>query len=225
MIYYALLAALSDVLSGLLFLRFKTGSTRYIIAFASGVVLSAAFFELIPESNIAQNYVFLGLGFFTFYLIEKAAMLHSCGEKECEAHQIGWIAVVGMASDNIVDGMGIAAGYLTDPALGLMITVAVIAHEIPQGITSALLMKASGFEFKKIIFVLTVMGVMYPVGALLSGIVSSAWYGAIVAFVAGDFIYIGAGDLLAEAHIKFNTKVVLSVLLGGIVVPLLGLLI
>lgn len=219
----AMAAALSDILSGFLILhpRINAIGTRYIIGFASGIVIATAFFELLPESDVANNYLYVGLGFFSFYLLEKAVMLHSCGEHECETHNLGWVSAVGMSADNVVDGIGIAIGYLTDPVLGILITIAVIAHEIPQGITTAVLMRDAGFRFPYIMATLVFAGAMYPLGALLSGMVPVHLYEAIIAFVAGSFIYIGVGDLLLEAHRSFNVKVVFSVLLGASVLLLL----
>jgi zinc transporter ZupT len=222
----SLLAASSDIVGGLLFLRsrFRLIQTRYAVGFASGILVSAAFMELIPAADVSQNAVVVLLGFFTFYLVEKAIMLHSCGEEECEAHTVDWIAVVGMASDNIVDGIGIAIGYMTSPSLGFLITLAVVAHEIPQGFTTAALATRGGFRFWRIILFLVIAGAIYPVGAVLSTFIPSTLYTIAIAFVAGDFIYIGAGDLLAEAHKKFNARVVTSVVLGGLIAVALNML-
>lgn len=222
----SLLAAGSDIVGGLLFLRsrFRLIQTRYAVGFASGILVSAAFMELIPAADVSQNAVVVLLGFFTFYLVEKAIMLHSCGEEECEAHTVDWIAVVGMASDNIVDGIGIAIGYMTSPSLGFLITLAVVAHEIPQGFTTAALATRGGFRFWRIILFLVIAGAIYPVGAILSTFIPSTFYTIAIAFVAGDFIYIGAGDLLAEAHKKFNARVVTSVVLGGLIAVVLNML-
>jgi zinc transporter ZupT len=222
-LFLAVAAALSDILSGLLIFhpRINVIGTRYIVGFASGIVIATAFFELLPESDVANNYLYLGLGFFTFYILEKAVMLHSCGEQECETHNMGWVAAVGMSADNVVDGIGIAIGYLTDPMLGILITIVVIAHEIPQGITTAVLMRDAGFRLPQIMATLVFAGAMYPFGALLSGIIPPHLYKAILAFVAGSFIYIGVGDLLLEAHRRFNVKVVFSVLFGATVLLVL----
>ena len=110
--------------------------TRYIISFSAGIVISASFFELLPEAKIEENAVFIGLGFFAFYLVEKLTMLHACGEEECEMHSLGILASIGMASDNIVDGLGIAIAYSINPVLGIIITLAVISHEVPQALSS-----------------------------------------------------------------------------------------
>jgi len=222
----SLIAATSDIFGALLFLksRFRSIETRYAVGFASGILVAAAFMELIPAADISTNAIVVLLGFFAFYLVEKGIMLHSCGEAECEAHTVDWIAIVGMASDNIVDGIGIAIGYLTNPSLGFLITLAVVVHEIPQGFTTAALGTRGGFRFWRLMLFLSIAGAMYPIGSALASFIPVSFYTMAIAFVAGDFIYIGAGDLLGEAHKKFNARVVFSVVLGGVIAVALNLL-
>jgi len=212
------LAMLTDILGGLLPFhpRFKGISTRYVLAFASGTVISAAFFELLPEASVADNWAYLGAGFFIMYLIDKGLALHQCGEHECEVTGTSWVTVLGMAADNIIDGMGIAVAYLTKPALGVIVTLAVIAHEIPQGITTTLVMKGQGFRLSRILATLVVAGVMYPIGASLSFLIPEGAHQAAIAFVAGVFIYTGAAALMSEAHRRFNRFVILSLMLGSL---------
>jgi zinc and cadmium transporter len=216
-ILLAFAAGLADVAGGLLpfYPRFKEVSTRYVLAFASGVVISAAFFELLPEANIESNWYVAGVGFFIMYLIDKGLALHQCGESECEITGASWITVLGMASDNIIDGAGIAISYLTKPVLGLLVTLAVIAHEIPQGITSTLVMKSQGYRLRRILIVLLVAGVMYPIGASIGIFIPVEAHEAAIAFVAGVFIYTGAAALMSEAHRRFNKWVMLSLLVGA----------
>ena len=217
MIYlYAVIAGSSDFLFGWLALREQANKIqpRYIIAFASGVLLAVTFFEILPEADLKSDSSFLALGFVAFYVLEKVMMIHACGETECETHHIGPISVVGMALDNVVDGAGIAVGYLIDPVLGLTITVAVVFHEIPQGMTSAFIMREAHWSRRGIFLTLALAGLLYPVGALLAGMIPPEFQQKMLAFIAGDFIYIGASDLLPEAHRRFNWKVILSVL-GG----------
>ncbi len=216
---FAVLAGLSDLIGGLLSFHPKARQieSRYILGFASGIVVAAALFELIPESDSSQNYLFIGLGFFTFYLIEKGVMLHSCGERECEVHTMSWVSVIGMGADNVIDGVAIGVGFLASPALGLLIALAVIVHEIPQGFATAVIMRNSGFRLSSIMLVLIAESLMYPVGAALSNFIPANLYSIVIAFVAGDFIYIGASDLLTEAHKKFNIKVMAAVLMGAVI--------
>lgn len=217
MVYlYALIAGSSDFLSGWLALRVERDriEPRYVIAFAAGVLLSATFFEILPEANLKTDAGYLALGFITFYVLEKLIMIHACGEAECHTHHIGPIAVLGMALDNVVDGAGIMVGYLIDPFLGLTITLAVVCHEIPQGMTSALIMREAKWRARGTFLALVVAGLLYPIGALLAGFIPVEFQQKLLAFIAGDFIYLGAGDLLPEAHRQFNWKVVASVLAG-----------
>lgn len=228
MIYlYAVVAGLSDIAAGWLAMRGMTAKleSRYVIGFAAGVLLAVSFLDILPEVNLKADALFLVFGFLTFYVLEKVMMIHACGESECETHQIGPVAVVGMALDNFVDGAGIAVGYLINPLLGFSITAAVVLHEIPQGITSALIMQEARWSRSGIVVALGLAGLLYPLGALLAAFLPGPFLEKTLAFIAGDFIYIGASDLLPEAHRKFNWKVILSVVSGMVLMGALRLLV
>ncbi|VVB65673.1 Zinc transporter ZupT [Candidatus Gugararchaeum adminiculabundum] len=215
----AFVAGLSDLFSGSipLFVKMKEEWERYIIGFAAGSVLGVFFFEMLGDIDATHTFMFVALGFFTFYLLSKFVMLHSCQHGECEQeHKAGWVTVLGMGSDNIIDGVGIAVGYAMSPFTGVLIAIAVVMHEIPQGISSGLILKRSGFKKKAIIGFAALQGLLYPIGAALAGFIPVVMHPAVLAFVAGDFLYIGASDLLPDAHEKFNWKVVMCVVLGAL---------
>ncbi len=220
-IILALFAGLSDLLSGLIPFHYKIDEsyTRYIIGLAAGTMLGAVFFEMLPELHPADS-IYIGVGFFVFYLLERLTMIHSCGEYECtsEVHRIGWLPVLGMASDNIIDGIGIAIAYIINPLAGIIVALSVIVHEIPQGLTTTILLKRSGQKKTAILFALAAESILYPVGASLAFLIPNAFNSAILAVVTGDFLYISASDLLPDAHKKFNIKVILAVLLGAVLV-------
>ncbi len=223
---YALIAGSFDLIAGWCALRGWTTKIqpRYIIALAAGMLLAAAFFHVLPEVDMKQNASFVALGFMTFYLLEKIMMIHACGESECHTHQIGPVAVVGMALDNVIDGAGLVVGYQINPFLGLAITIAVVLHEIPQGITSVMIMKEAGWKQSTMLWVLAAASLLYPIGALAAGSIPDGFQQKMLAFIAGDFIYIGAGDLLPEAHRTFNWKVIALVIAGMALMMLLRLL-
>jgi zinc and cadmium transporter len=220
-ILLALFAGLSDLISGLIpfYYRLEESYTRYIIGFAAGTMLGAVFFEMLPEIPPGDS-LYIGVGFFFFYLLERLTMIHSCGEYECtsEVHRIGWLPVIGMASDNIIDGIGIAVAYLINPLTGIVVALSVIVHEIPQGITTTLLLERAGQAKSKILVALLVEAILYPVGASLAVFVPHILKTIVLAIVTGDFLYIAASDLLPDAHKKFNIKVIFSVILGAIIV-------
>lgn len=220
-VLFALLAGLSDLLSGIIpfYYKIEDSSTRYIIGFAAGTMLGAVFFEMLPVLAPADS-LYIGVGFFFFYLLERLTMIHSCGEYECtsEVHRIGWLPIIGMASDNIIDGIGIAIAYAINPLTGIIVALSVIVHEVPQGITTNLLLKRNGQGKKAILLALGIESILYPIGAALSIFVPAGPNTIILAIVTGDFLYIAASDLLPDAHKKFNIKVIFSVILGAVLV-------
>ena len=220
-ILLAFFAGLSDLISGLIpfYYKLEESHTRYIIGFAAGTMLGAVFFEMLPELTPGDSF-YIAVGFFFFYLLERLTMIHSCGEYECtsEVHRIGWLPVLGMASDIRIDGIGIAVAYLINPLTGIVVALSVIVHEIPQGITTTLLLKRGGQTKNTILVALAVESILYPVGASLAFLVPGALNTVVLAVVTGDFLYIAASDLLPDAHKKFNIKVIFAVILGAIMV-------
>ncbi len=210
-------AGMADIFGGLLPFhpRFRNISARYVLAFASGIVISAAIFELLPQAHIEANWALTGVGFFLMYLIDKGLALHQCEEDECEVTGVSWITVAGMASDNIIDGLGIVVAFITSPALGLVVTLAVVAHEIPQGISTTIIMRSQQYSLRRVLVVLIIAGAMYPIGGLLSSLIPDWAHTAAIAFVSGVFIYIGAAALMNEAHRRFNRWVVLMLMVGA----------
>lgn len=220
---YAFLSAGATVIGGLLpvYTRIKNIEMRYMLAFASGLMVSVAFFDMLPEAEIAVNYIFIGIGFFSLYVVEKLIIIHTCGEEECEVHSIGWVSIIGIAFESILDGLAITAGYVVAPALGAVIALGVIAHEIPRGFSTTVIMRNSNYSLRNTFIALFIDAFFTPLGALLAFIFPIKRFAALLALTAGTFLYIGASDLLPEAHKRFNIKVVLAVLLGMVVVLLL----
>ncbi len=219
---FAGIASLATIVGGFfpLYSRIKFNLNQ-VVGFASGIVIATALFELLPESNPSDNWQFIGLGFFSFYIIEMLVTIHVSGEKECKIEDIGVPALIGISTDNLVDGIAIAIGFLTNPLLGLFIALAVVVHELPQGLTTTVVLKSQGWVNKRIIILIILSAILYPIGATLSIIIPDNVYELIIAFVAGEFLYIGAGELLPHAHKSFNKKVVGLVILGVIIIAVL----
>lgn len=222
---YALITSAGTIIGGILplYTRFKLIEQRYLVGFAGGATVAIALFDLIPEMK-AHNAFALLLGFFVIYLLEKGVMVHTCVEEECETHVIGSAALIGIAAESLLDGLAIATGFRVAPALGLMIALAVFIHEIPRGITTTVIMKQANYSQKKIWGALLVDAGFAPLGVLLSGLVPVSAFDPLIGFTAGIFLYIGASDLLPEAHRRFNLRVVFSTLLGAAAIPALAIL-
>lgn len=227
MIYlvYALIASISSVIGGLLpiYTRLRNIRTNYLIGFAAGVLISTAVFEMLPEAVRESNVAVvnpLALGFFSLYLLEKSVMIHACKETECDVHTSGWIGMIGLGLESMLDGIAIAVGYITQPALGLIIAFAVAIHELPVGFSTSVIMMRSLFSRKNTLLALFLTSFLTVVGALIAGFFPEEYFGEILAFTTGTFIYIGASDLLPHAHDRVNWTVVASVILGAAIVPL-----
>lgn len=223
---YAFIASISSIIGGLLpiYTRLKHIRTNYLIGFAAGVLISTAVFEMLPEAvldsgvNIVNP---LALGFFSLYFIEKSVMIHACKETECDVHTSGWVGMIGLGLESLLDGIAIAVGYITAPALGLIIAFAVAVHELPVGFSTSVIMMRSDFNRKNTLIVLFITSFMTVAGALIAGFFPKEYFGQILAFAAGTFIYIGASDLLPHAHERVDWIVVVSVLSGAAIVPIM----
>lgn len=220
---YAMIAALGTFAGGLLPLSPRMAKTdlRYLTAFAAGGLVSVALFKMVPEGG-AQHAGILGAGFFAVYLLEKLVLLHSCGEAECEAHALGWVALPGIVLESLVDGVAISVGYALAPALGLAIGAAVFLHEVPRGFFTTVIMRQAGYRRSFVLLALLADAAPTPIGTLLPGLLPGHASRQLLALAAGTFLYVGASDLLPEAHRRFNLRVVGSVIGGALLPPLLA---
>lgn len=222
---YAFVTSTATIAGGLLLLatRLKSIEQRYQIAFAGGAMVAIALFELIPQMEAHNAYAPL-VGFFSIYLVEKLVLFHACHEAECETHALGWSALVGIALESLIDGIAIAIGYRTAPALGLFIALAVFVHEVPRGFATAAIMRQAGYGRVRIWLALLVDAGFAPLGVLLSTLIPTSAVEPLIGFTAGVFLYVGASDLLPEAHKRFNLRVVLATLAGAGLLPFLEII-
>lgn len=224
-LFYTLVISAATLAGGALpmYTQLRLIEQRYMVAFTSGVMVAIALFDLIPEMD-SHNAVALLAGFFIIYLLEKLVMIHACGEAECDAHTMGWSALIGIAAESLIDGVAIAVGFRAAPALGLLIALAVFVHEVPRGLTTTVIMQEAGYSRLKVWMALAVDAGFAPLGVLLAGFISSSAFEWLIGFTAGVFLYVGASDLLPDAHRRFNLRVVLSTVTGGGLIPFLGIL-
>lgn len=222
---YALATSAGTIVGGVLpvYTRIKLIEQRYLVGFAGGATVAIALFDLIPQMK-AHNAIALLLGFFTIYLLEKVILVHTCIEEDCETHVVGGTALIGIAAESLMDGLAIAAGFRVNPTLGFMIALVVFIHEIPRGITTSIIMKQADYNQAKIWGALAIDAGFAPLGVLLSGFVPASAFDLVIGFTAGIFLYIGASDLLPEAHRRFNIRVIFSTLLGAVTIPALATL-
>jgi len=217
---YDLVAILASViivslmsLMGIIFIglneRLLSRITTILVGFASGTLLGGAFLHLLPEaisSNIGTLTVFLYTiaGIIVFFALEKFFYWRHCHEKGCPTHTFVYLNIIGDGIHNFIDGMVIAAAFLTSFDLGLPVTLAVISHEIPQEIGDFGILVYGGLNRKKALAFNFISAATAVLGALITYLLAylQTLEILLVPFAAGGFIYIAATDLIPELHKK-----------------------
>lgn len=205
------------------------------IAFGAGTILGAAFLHMIPEAyEIAGvgTFPMILVGFLSLYIIEQSALRHPHEEDAGEFHEVGLLALIGLAIHDLVDGIALGSGQHL-PQVTPVIFIALILHKIPTMFAMSVLLLHGDYKRSRVILFLTVLLLCIPAGTLLSGFIVEAMgenhhrtVGMLINFSAGTFIYIGAYELLPEMHRKSpkGTKIGLFFILGLALMFLLTLL-
>ena len=224
-------AFISAFLGGFLALR-AVSHVGMIIAIGAGIRIGAAFFDLIPEAvglldgSLDQVMVATAFGFLAFYAIEKLTAVHVGHEAAAEldhgdaAHRhVGIIGASGMSIHSFLDGVALATGLVVGGGLGAVIAVVVVIHRFSDGISVVSLLMASRTPREQAYRWVAIVAVAPVLGVLLGLIVTipDQALGVLLAIFAGFFLYVGAAELLPEAHRSDRSRWVVVGTLGGVV--------
>ncbi len=199
----------------------------YLISYATGTLLGAAFLGMIPRAiQLSTSHTVLPAvlaGIILFFLLEKIVLWRHCHEEDCEAHSsAGPLILIGDAFHNFVDGVVIAAAFLTSVPLGIATALAVIAHEVPQEVGDFAVLLESGYSKKKAYWynflssLSTLPGAILTYGSLKTTQTAVPY---ILALSAASFIYIATADLIPTLHRKLSLRSSLAqvgLLLAGV---------
>jgi zinc and cadmium transporter len=217
---------------GILFIFLKKNTLNSLIIFfvslSVGSLLGGAFLHLIPEafgeagSILKTSFLVLG-GIIIFFIIENYIHWRHCHipTSSKHPHHLGTMNIIGDGLHNMIDGLVIAAAYFVNIPLGIVTTLAVIIHEIPQEIGDFGVLLYAGYSKKKALFFNFLSALTAILGALI-GILfigtSSNFASIIIPLAAGGFLYIAGSDLIPEIHKnqekKFPLKNLIGILLG-----------
>ncbi|HEX8390028.1 MAG TPA: ZIP family metal transporter [Candidatus Saccharimonadales bacterium] len=206
---------------------------RTAIPFAVGALLAAAFLDLLPEaleSNLELRVVMIYalVGFVSFFVLERTlGWFHHhhnhAGEKLARSNASARALIVtGDTLHNAIDGLIIGAAFLADPMVGVVTTLAIAAHEIPQEVGDFGVLLALGMSKRRVILVNIASAFVTVVAALLSYGLGSSLLGVgpyLLAIAAGMFIYIAASDLVPTIHEERSQRVAnyqTAVMLGAL---------
>ena len=184
-----------------------------LIALSSGVLLGSTFFDLIPESIELlpeQGFLFILIGIITFFSLEKLLNWHHHidGDHPGESNAAGYLSLIGDAIHNFIDGVVIGSAFLVSIPLGISVTIAVIAHEIPHELADFSILLHSGFSNSKALLYNFLSAATAIFGTILVLTIHSLEHTLIpflIPFAAGNFLYIAMSDLIPELHNK-NSK-------------------
>ena len=177
-----------------------------LVAFSTGALLGGAFFHLMPEALEAMKpsvaFRYLLVGFILFFLIEKLLHWHHCHEEHCEVHAFTYLILFGDGIHNFIDGLVIAASFLVGIPFGIVTTLLILGHELPQELGDFGVLLHGGFSARKALafnFLSQMTAVAGGIaGFLLSG--AAGFTALLLPFAAGGFVYIAASDLIPELH-------------------------
>jgi ZIP family zinc transporter len=181
-----------------------------ILGFSAGAVLGVAFFDLMPEAfeltggaaDPSAVFTAIALGFLAYMFIERYVALHSHSDHEAHAHEHrGFFGAATLCMHSFLDGIGIGLAFKVSPEVGLVVALAVLAHDFSDGVNTVSMIQrgGEGRSVWKWVFadaIAPVIGVI----ATLFFTVSQEVLGILLAVFAGFFLYIGAADLLPESH-------------------------
>jgi ZIP family zinc transporter len=230
-VFIAILTFVSTALGGIFALRNRDKLHR-ILGFTAGVLLGVVAFDLLPEIFELVNVtgtdsmvpmIALVVGFLAFHVVEKLTIIHHAHEGEYEeGHkhpQVGLLSALALSGHSFLDGVGIGLAFQVNTTVGFAVAVAVIAHDFTDGLNTVTLMLAHKNTPRKAKLLLALDAVAPLLGAAstLFFTLSDQQLLVYLGFFAGFLLYIGASDILPEAHAKHPSRVTLALTILGAV--------
>lgn len=213
----AIAAFCATLLGGLFALRLKD-RLHLILGFSAGAVLGVAFFDLLPEAvelageshEPAFIFSIVALGFVAYLLLDRLFFFHGHGGHEhtdndaraAHCRSRGAFGAGSLSAHSFIDGLAVGLAFKVSPAVGLVVALAVLAHNFSDGInTVSMILKNAGARARAVRWLL--VDALAPViGITLAYFfeMREEQLGLLLALFAGSFLYIGASDLLPESH-------------------------
>lgn len=218
-IIFSFLTFVSTFLGGLVGLRYKD-KLHLILGFTAGVLLGVVAFDIFPEliellGKTGVEPIFamgaLVIGFLVFHILEKMLLIHHSQEEEYGHHKhptVGVLSALALSAHSFLDGVGIGLGFQISSVVGILVGIAVISHDFSDGLNTVSLMLAHKNTTGKAKMMLMVDAIAPVLGALstLLFTIPDKFLILYLGFFAGFLLYIGASDILPEAHAHHSSK-------------------
>jgi zinc and cadmium transporter len=199
------------------------------LSFSAGVLLGAVFFHMLPETGRvlgeSMGWPILG-GFLLIFVLERFVFVHACEEHDCDIHQMGIPAFLGISLHSLLDGMALGAGLIL-PQLGPVVLLAVIIHKMPDSMSISSILLAAGWDRRKVAILALLFSLTTPVGALITFLffrsLDQEQVAMAIGISAGTFLAIATADILPQVHrIEQRNPATLAFLLAGLTVSWAG---
>lgn len=178
-----------------------------LVAFAAGSLIGGAFFHMIPAGLAEYGvdttfFAWLAAGFSAFFALEQLLHWHHCHRASSSCKQpLTYLVLIGDGLHNFIGGLAIAGTFLIDIRLGIMAWLAAAAHEIPQELGDFGVLVHGGWSKGKALLFNMASALTFLLGGLLAYVASFDMNVAfLIPFAAGNFLYIGASDLVPEVN-------------------------
>ena len=184
-----------------------------LVSLSAGALMGGAFIHLLPEAveELESMLVFsiVLFSFVSFFFIEKLLHWRHCHKGHCDVHTFGYMNLIGDGVHNFIDGLIIAATFMTSIPLGIATTLTIAFHEIPQEIGDFGVLLYSGFDRKKALVANFMVACIAIIGGVVGYFLSLSidhFMVYLLPFAAGGFIYIAASDLMPEIRKEQSLK-------------------
>ncbi len=202
------LTVLATLIGGQIALRLHH-TLPTVIALTGGVVVAVALFDVLPEGieqvddpRTATSLV--AAGFLAFFFAERALVLHHRDDpSEARAHhRVGLFGAIGLSIHSFIDGLGIGLAFGLDSATGFLVFIAVISHDFADGLNTVSFVLSQSGDRRQATRWLQIDAIAPLLGAIVGSVasVSDHTLGYLLCLYSGFFLYMGATDLLPEAH-------------------------
>ena len=180
-----------------------------LLGFSSGAVIGVAMFDMLPEvfamHGGASHMPMAAIGFLAFFGLERFTAMRRANRnaRNITSHEqeLGVLSAAGLCVHSFFDGVAIGVGFQTSAALGLLIAMGIIAHDVSDGLNTVAIVLAHGNSRRGAVFWLAVDMLAPVLGTASTLLVNlDGLLPLLLAFFAGSFVYIGASDLLPEAR-------------------------
>ena len=204
----ALATAVSTTMGGLAAVRLAS-RLGDLIALSGGVVVAIALLDVLPEAERelgrpGRTSLFVALGFVLFFLANRLLVLHHRDDSDqARAHRrVGALGALALSAHSAVDGLGIGLALHLSLGTVILVFVAVASHDFADGLNTVSFILRQGGGRRRALRWLAVDATAPIVGAVIGAslAISAEGLGALLALYVGMFLFLGASDLLPEAH-------------------------